>query len=1412
MRNICSYRQLIPVSLQLLQRYSMLFVFLLSAVLMHAQWRTSGEALGVLNSAHGNKIMRRSATSKNAGQTDEKLLHVEKKDGHNAVYVFERGAGDGVVMVGGLEGTDILGYTEHGGFDADSMPPALKQLMAVWTDQQLLAAKHWGETGYRRVVSPQTATERPAIDHLIQTGWSQRKPYNDLCPDGCPTGCVATMFAQIMKYYNYPQRGAGSHSYSWGGKTYTADFGSTEYQWDKMLDNYARVSYSEEAGNAVATLMAHLGVALEMMYDQDGSAAYFRPEPIIEYFDYNKNANLRSITWTDDDVNLLYKQLELRHPIPFNGFGTGAGHAFIVDGYQDGLWGINWGWGPSYDGYFAPRAFKPDDSYDFSWNNNAIIDLVPNGAFVADKEGTDGDFTVTTPGTLKGMLGNTKYRKLKISGNINGDDLRELRARCCCRDTDYPSSVQGLKELDLSDANIVNGGVYYREMRYSGSNEFAAHDYEAKENVLGLGTFVSSNLQELRLPASVRRMETYAMSANLNLKKLTVPSSLETFEEGAISNTNPYLEIDVPEGGKPFVENGALYLENYKALCLLTGIHERFKIAAQCQVVYSSALWNGTCDVGTLIMPALLNEVSLQNTKVKRVWCVGQPYSIDVDSYDETAHIELFLPTEKMVKTTQKRTHENYITNIYVPENLIDAYRSDPVWTEYSDCFKVIDNMDICVDDTHLSVLEKLDMNIGEKLTLSPLIYDSRLVGEKTVWSSTDTDIVTIDDNGKICAIKTCVADIRLEKGDYTAICHVTVSPWPTVNVEQPGTLAKLLEGKAYTHIAVTGKINGDDIRELCARAGRTDDNCVAANMVLEAINLTDAEIVSGGVYFSSSDKDFTCKADTLTEKMFRSCSLLKILLLPRTVKAMERLSIVDCRNLQQLRLPEQLMCYEDDAIALQSQNYEVEIDAPATACVRGKEGMLYSNDFGTLYLCMANKNEIVVDYRCSKVCPLVFDIDNFHAETVVCPEVVTYYAYVADIKNLWIGGNVSSLSASAVNGKYKNIFLPNITDLVKLQYVADFHSCKAVYVPEKLLGKFQTDENWTKVAQSIQAIESCGLIAGSCSVLMPERFEMMKGTRTFVKPQLLDTRLLNNSEAIWTSRDNNIVAVDTKGMLTAVGVGETEVTVTIGGIDATSKVEVLPWPTIQVDEPGTLAGLVGDKTYTYLRIAGDINADDLYKLRRMCNARDISADGHWVSLDENAQLKYLDLKDASINSGGTYATFWGEARSIGLDDALPYYLFAYTKLKYLRLPAYASNSTQSSIAIGNFQLEYLEIPEDLPKITDRMFSSNSNLQTMIYTGRKFLIPSFEEGKARFENATLYVRNSLLEEFRSNSQYADAFKAIEPLDDELADGIDNVEKRQETEKCVIYNILGQRMSEMTEGINIINGKKVLKRR
>ena len=319
----------------------------------------------------GTLSSRQSAASQaKSPEAAPQLVYTGARGSLNTVYVFNDNGGGFLIVSADDVATPLLGYSDTGSFDAGAIPPAMQYWLDCYSDEieQSVSAGTVGRAG----VAYAAAEARADIAPLIHTKWNQGSPYNDLCPTiagkRCVTGCVATAMAQIMKYYNYPQHGTGSHSYTQEDieGAISADFGATTYDWNAMLDEYDADSPAASR-KAVATLMYHAGVSVDMQYNPGASGAFPSDvaESLVKYFNYDKKIKylLRDDYALSEWKNIVYEELSASRPVLYSGRGS-SGHVFVCDGYQyrDGedYFHINWGWSGAYDGYFLLTALDPD--------------------------------------------------------------------------------------------------------------------------------------------------------------------------------------------------------------------------------------------------------------------------------------------------------------------------------------------------------------------------------------------------------------------------------------------------------------------------------------------------------------------------------------------------------------------------------------------------------------------------------------------------------------------------------------------------------------------------------------------------------------------------------------------------------------------------------------------------------------------------------------------------------------------------------------------------------------------------------------------------------------------------------------------------------------------------------------------
>ena len=300
-----------------------------------------------------------------------------------AYYVFNNDDGGFVIIAGDDAVSPILGYATTGSFDADRIPDGLKDLLANYRRQMALL----GDNAKSLAESYSSSVSTYSGEKLLHTAkWNQSAPFNKYVPNQYPVGCVATAGAIVMKHHGYPQRGTGSHSYSWNGQTLSANF-EHEYDWSGMPSSYTSGSAASQY-DGVARLMSDLGVAVDMKYAKGGSAASTTTlvEALKTYFGYSKYAKELSIDYYSQDewLKKLRGEIDANRPIIYSAQDASVGgYAFVLDGYRGDAFSVNWGWGGYCDGFYVIGALNPEQEGrpsgdQFNLYQSAIFSLEPS--------------------------------------------------------------------------------------------------------------------------------------------------------------------------------------------------------------------------------------------------------------------------------------------------------------------------------------------------------------------------------------------------------------------------------------------------------------------------------------------------------------------------------------------------------------------------------------------------------------------------------------------------------------------------------------------------------------------------------------------------------------------------------------------------------------------------------------------------------------------------------------------------------------------------------------------------------------------------------------------------------------------------------------------------------------------------
>jgi len=322
-----------------------------------------------------------------------------EKDGDNTLYYIVNFEQIGFVVIAANDASvPVLGYSIDQNLDKNNSSPALKDWFTIY-EESLKAvyktnAKPTAEAKaeWLRITDPNAVVKTPkvgtpVVKPLLTSVWNQNQYYNEQCPFDSmsvsgydfhvPNGCVALSTSQVMYYNRYPQTGTGSRIYNENDYGVLSANFATNYNFDAFTDELSNYNFN------IAQLISHIGISVWMDYGVDGSGSQttYAAQSLKQFFGYSSNIAFKNKTpgYTDATWKAMYKQqLDARHPMVNSGTGSGGGHAFNCDGYDDqDYFHFNWGWGASGgNGYFLLTNLNPNGS-DFNLNQGAIINIYP---------------------------------------------------------------------------------------------------------------------------------------------------------------------------------------------------------------------------------------------------------------------------------------------------------------------------------------------------------------------------------------------------------------------------------------------------------------------------------------------------------------------------------------------------------------------------------------------------------------------------------------------------------------------------------------------------------------------------------------------------------------------------------------------------------------------------------------------------------------------------------------------------------------------------------------------------------------------------------------------------------------------------------------------------------------------------
>jgi hypothetical protein len=364
-------------------------------------------------------------STKSINDINLSLVYTEQVNNVPIYYVFNVNENEGFIIISADDiAKPVIGYSFEGPYPVFNQAPTFSEWMNDFKVQisygiqnNLKASSttnnEWSELLKKNPSIKKVKSAQPLLIHT----WNQDNPYNELCPVDAAgpgghvyAGCVAVSMAQVMKFYNYPVHGTGSHTdYSYWNGGYgnlTVNYADQTYIWENMPNNV-----NSSTNGEVAKLLYHCSVAVDMNYSPTGSGSQTSKiaTALKTYYYYSTNIqtvskdNYSEAAWE----SLLQQQIDNNWPMCYAGMTSSSeGHAWNCDGYIGSEFHMNWGWSGSANGYYTLDSLIAG-GYDFTSTHQAVINIYPASNYPT---WCSGQKSITgVAGTFEDGSGNQNY-------------------------------------------------------------------------------------------------------------------------------------------------------------------------------------------------------------------------------------------------------------------------------------------------------------------------------------------------------------------------------------------------------------------------------------------------------------------------------------------------------------------------------------------------------------------------------------------------------------------------------------------------------------------------------------------------------------------------------------------------------------------------------------------------------------------------------------------------------------------------------------------------------------------------------------------------------------------------------------------------------------------------------------------
>ena len=411
--------------------------------------------------------------------------------------------------------------------------------------------------------------------------------------------------------------------------------------------------------------------------------------------------------------------------------------------------------------------------------------------------------------------------------------------------------------------------------------------FEIGESVENIPAYLCESLRKIskiEIPASVKSIGKRSFYNCRGLTSINIPNKIKSIGSYTFADCTNLTSINIPDSitsiGESAFANCYNLTGNIKIPSTVTSIGER--------AFYECRNLSGEIEIPNSVTS--IEPYTFYNCKNIRNLVIGQSVaSIGEYAFASCINLEQIDCKAITPPTLQDKfpTEVSSFALLYVQNGKEELYESAYGWSD----FAYIIGTDYEIFATSISLdKDNLSLKVGKTTTLIATVLPEVTTNNAVKWTTSDENIITVDDNGDVTAVSVGSAYVTATTTDgsnLSASCLVTVEPIMAISIELTESQINAVEGSEVQLSAIilpenttnkevvwcssdesvatvdnTGLVSIHKVRTVTITATTTDGSNLSASCEINGSSCVEGMIIDNGSFISINNGEISVMGD----------------------------------------------------------------------------------------------------------------------------------------------------------------------------------------------------------------------------------------------------------------------------------------------------------------------------------------------------------------------------------------------------------------------------------------------------------------------------------------------------------------------------------------------------------------------